>query len=490
MSKANNGGNHMVDTNKNLGMCRVFENLKARGDIVIIEKEVDPVCELSGIIVALNSLERTPPVIFRNVKGFEFQVGANFFTDRYRICETLNLPQDSIKFKEKYLHSIDNPVEPLIIKDGACQEVVLTSGFDVSKLIPNIQAGLDDGGRYFQPTVITKDPPTGIRNMGMYRAMIAGKDKLAVNIRKEAHIGLHFDRAKKANIPFPVAIVMGGHPDIYISACTKLPAFRDELALVGALRNSPVELVKCKTIDLEVPASASVVIEGEIQPPYEETREGPWPEYLKYMSLPAMRPVMQVKAITYRRDKFSYAVVAGTKEIYGLRISNNPMFYGFVKKLYPDFVIDAILTPGSANWHHAVIKVNKNHYELEGMQYNAALAAFGFSMYVDTIIMVDEDIDIYNINEVEWAICTRCNPKDQIHILPEGRGHRISPIIGVQDLMETPKLTKAKMIIDATVPFHYKEKERAGIKLFERARFKQVDLKDYLSSEDIKKWIR
>ncbi|MFH1756965.1 MAG: UbiD family decarboxylase, partial [Pseudomonadota bacterium] len=454
------------------------------------DREVEPENELAGIIVALDKVEGAPPILFTKVKGYEFQVGANLFIDRNRICRVLNLPLDPIAFKEKYLQAIDHPIDPVIVKEGPCQEVVLNKQFNLFATIPSIKAGLDDGGQYLQPVIITKDPDRGIRNMGMYRVMMKGENKVVVNIRKEAHIGLHFDRAKKRGVAFPIAIVIGAHPDVYFAACTKLPHFQDELGLTGSLRGSPEELVKCQTIDLEVPASADLVIEGEIRPPYEETTEGPWPEYLKYLSLPAKRPIMDVTAITYRQHKFSYAVVAGTKENYALRISNAPMFYGYLKNVFPDFVVDAVFTAGSAYWHHAVIKVNKNHYELEGMQYNVALTAFGFSTHVDTVILVDTDIDINDINEVEWAMATRCNPKDQVHILPEGRGYRIPPIVGVKDLLENPRLTKAKMIIDATVPFHLKEKERAGIKIFEKARIMQVNLQNYLKPEDVKKYLR
>jgi len=480
----------MPQTYEKLGLSQVFAELKNKKDLLIIEREVDPENELAGIIVALDKVEGAPPIIFNRVKGYDFQVGANLFIDRNRVCQILKLPQNPIEFKEKYLQAIENPISPVIVNKGPCQEVVLLKDFNLFQLIPSIKAGLDDGGRYLQPVIITKDPERKIRNMGMYRGMMGGGNKLVVNIRKEAHIGLHFDRAKRRGISFPVAVVIGAHPDIYLAACTKLPHFHDELGLAGALRGTPVELVKCQTIDLEVPACASIVIEGEIRPPYEETTEGPWPEYLKYLSLPAKRPIMEVTAITYRKNKFSYVVVAGTKENYALRISNAPMFYGYIKNVFPDFVVDATFTPGSAYWHHVIIQVNKNHYELEGMQINVALTAFGFSTHVDTVILVDPDIDIYDMNEVEWAMATRCNPKDQIHILPEGRGYRIPPIVGIRDMLENPRLTKAKMIIDATVPYHLKQKERVGVKIFEKARIMQVNLRDYLKPEDAQKYIR
>jgi len=479
----------MSDPQK-LGMSQVFAELLKQGDLIVIDKEVDPETEISGVIVAMEKLEGVPPLLFTKVRGYDFKVGANLFIDRNRLCRILRLPQDPIEFKEKVLQAIANPIAPVMVPNGPCQEVVQTTGFDIFHLIPSIKAGLDDGGRYLQPAIISKDPESGIRNMGMYRVMMKGKDDLIVNIRKEAHIGLQFERAKKQGRPFPVAIVLSPHPDIYIASCTKLPIFKDELGLAGALRGKPVELVKCKTVDLEVPADADLVIEGEVRPPYGEVVEGPWPEYLKYLSLPAKRPVMTVTAVTYRKEKFTYVCVAGTKENYALRITNAPMFYGYLKNQFPDFVVDATLTAGSAYWHHAVIKVNKSHYELEGMQYNLAMYAYAFSTHVDTVILVDPDIDIYDINEVEWAIATRCNPKEQVHILPEGRGYRIPPIVGVRDLDAIPRLTKAKMIIDATVPFHLKVKEISGVKVFEKARIRQVNLKDYLRSEDAKKYLR
>ncbi|MBI4496059.1 MAG: UbiD family decarboxylase [Deltaproteobacteria bacterium] len=475
---------------ESLGLGRVFSELEKEGDLIVIDREVDPENELAGIIVALDKAEGAPPILFQKVRGYDFRVGANLFIDRRRVCRILQLPQDPIAFKENYLRAIENPIPPVMVEKAPCQEVVLEKDFNLFELVPSIKAGLDDGGRYLQPVIITKDPERGIRNAGMYRGMMGGGNRLIVNIRKEAHIGLHFERAKRAGDPFPLAIVIGAHPDVYYAACTKLPHFQDELALAGALRGRPAELVRCRTVDLEVPACADIVIEGEVRPPYAEAVEGPWPEYLKYLSLPAKRPIMDVTAITFRKNKFSYAVVAGTKENYALRVSNAPMLYGYIKKIFPDFVVDAAFTPGSAYWHHAVIQVNKSHYELEGMQINVALTAFGFSTHVDTVILVDPDIDLGDLNDVDWAIATRCNPKEQVHILPEGRGYRIPPIVGVKDMLENPRLTKAKMIIDATIPFHLKEKERGGIKMFERARIRQVDLRDYLCPEDVKKYIR
>lgn len=473
------------------GMSSIYPRLEKSGELLVIERDVNPVEELGGILMAVDKFDRSPPVLFQSVDGYDMPIAANLFGDRNRVCEILDLPKEHLALKEFFIKAMANPIEPRIVDSGPCQDVVVTEDIDLLRMFPFIKAGLDDGGRYLQPVMITKDPETGQRNMGVYRVMANEGNRCIVNIRREAGIGMHFERAERKGEPFPVAIIIGAHPDIYIAGCTKMPLGSDEVGLAGALRRRPIDLVKCKTIDLEAPACASIVIEGYVNPPYDQLPEGPWPEYLKYLSIPATKPAFDVTAVTYRNDAIHYSIVAGTKENYSLRISNDALFYKYMKDRAGDFVEDACLTAGSAYWHHAVLKVRKTDYEKEGMQYNAALAAFGFAILIDLVILVDDDIDIYNFEEIEWAICTRCNASEQVHILPEGKGHRNVPIIGVHDQLgaENRRMRRAKWIIDATVPFHLKQASQQGVKLFNRARFQEVDLKDYLRPDDQQRWL-
>ncbi|MBI3076882.1 MAG: UbiD family decarboxylase [Deltaproteobacteria bacterium] len=472
------------------GLGALFEQYRARGEVVEIAREVDSECELSGLIVALNNLPVTPPVFFPQVKGYRFPVGGNLFAERRRACDILGLPTDPIAFKEAYLHAMEHPVPPVMVPEAPCQERVLTGQFDALGTVPSIKASLDCGGRYFQPVVVSRDPQGGWRNVAMARSMLLGDNRVAMNIRYETHVGYHFQKAREKGIPFELALVIGAAPEVYIAAVTKMPFGTDELSLAGALRGAPSPVVRCQTLDLEVPASAEFVLEGVIEPPYEEAVEGPWPEFLKYLSIPRACPVMRITAVTHRERAMHYAVVAGTKDNYALRISNDVSFYRYVKALDPNFVVDATLTPGTAYWHHGIIQVRKDSFEKEGLQINVALAAFGFSMYLETVTVVDEDVNILDMNEIDWAVCTRCNPGEQLHILPEGRTHRNNPIAGVHELLGDRFVGKSKLIVDATVPWKYKQAGRGGLPLFQRARFRPTDLREYLSPQDFTRWVK
>ena len=165
-------------------------------------------------------------------------------------------------------------------------------------------------------------------------------------------------------------------------------------------------------------------------------------------------------------------------------------FYRYVKAIEPTFVLDAALTRGSAHWHHGIIQLKKDTPDREGQQIQVALAAFGFSVYLETITLVDEDVDLYDMDAIDWAVTTRCNPKEQVHVLPEAKTHRNNPIAGVRSLIPGDSVVKAKMIVDATIPWKYKTIKKEGIPpLFMRARFQDTPLEDYLSPEDFKRWV-
>ena len=473
------------------GLSGVIDLYRQRGEVVEIEKEVDSECELTGIISALNSLPRTPGIVFKNVKGYDFPCAACLLSERDRACEVLGLPSSPLEFKEAFIKATQNLIPPIEVNEAPCKERVYTSNFDALQIVPAVKVTPHDGGKYFQPLVISKDPETGVQNVAMNRAMLIAENTLVLNVRNETGVGNHFRKCVSEQKPFEVALVMGVPLDLYISAATKLPLGQNELGLAGALRDKPVEVVTCETIDVEVPAEAGFVIEGVIEPPYDLESEGPWPEFLKYLSIPQRKPLLKIQALSLREDAVAYVVVAGTKENFNLRISNDVAFYQFVSALEPNFVIDATLTRGSAHWHNGIIKVKKDDIDLEGLQTHVAMAAFGFSVYLETIILIDEDVNILDMEEVEWAMTTRCNPSEQVHIIPGVKAHRNNPIAGVRELEEGGYVGKAKMIIDATVPWKYKNlKGGRDFPIFERAKFQEVDLQDYLQPNDCSRWMK
>src|SRR3990170_4871555 len=456
----------MIKVHELTGLSSVLDYYGERGEVIEIDKEVDSECEVAGIIFALNALPTTPGVLFKNVKGYRFPVASCVLSERSRTCEILGLPLSPLDFKEAFIKVSQNPIPPVRVQGGPCKEEICTRDFDALKMVPSIKATPDDGGKYFQPLVITKDPETGTQNVAMNRAMLLQDNRVILNVRNETGVGHDFRKCRKEGKPF-------------------------EVALVGAIRKKPVEVVKCETIDVDVPAEAGFVIEGVIEPPYEQSTEGPWPEFLRYLSIPQQKPIMKITALTYRKDAVGYAIIAGTKENYTLRLSNDVAFYKYVKDLEPNFVVDAALTPGTAHWHHGIIQVKKDDYDFEGLQIHVAMAAYGFSVYLETITIVDEDVNIMDMDEIDWAVTTRCDPAEQIHIIRNVKAHRNNPIAGGKELIDGSFVGKAKMIIDATVPWKYKNlKSGANRPVFERARFKKVDLKEYLSPHDHRLWIK
>jgi len=481
----------MLKVNELGSLGRVIDYYTERGEVIEIEKEVESECELTGIISVLNALPRTPGVLFKKVKGYDFPFAACILSERDRTCDVIGLPSSPLEFKEAFIKITQNLIPPVRVDGGPCKGKIYTKDFDALKIVPSMKVTPDDGGKYFQPIVITKDPETGVQNMAMNRAMLLQNNTVILNVRNETGVGSDFRKCKKLGKPFEVALVIGASLEMYIAAATKLALGTDEMGLAGAVKGKPVELVRCETIDVDVPAEAGFIIEGVIEPPYDQGTEGPWPEFLKYLSIPQKKPFLRIKALTLREDAVAYAIVAGTKENYNLRIANDVAFYKFVKAIEPNFVVDATLTPGTAHWHHGIIQVRKDDYDFEGLQTHVAMAAFGFSVYVETITLVDEDVNILDMDEIDWAVTTRCNPSEQIHIIPEVKAHRNNPIAGARELIDGSFVGKAKMIIDATVPWRFKNLKRGSeLPIFERARFKKVDLKNYVSAHDYSRWVK
>lgn len=473
---------------KDLSIRGYINEVDELGELVRMDKEVSADYEIAGIIMSFNKLRRVPALFFNKIKGYPNVKGAaHLLTERDRALTVFNLPKDPISLKEKIIEAYKNPIRCNIKSDGPCKENIITKDIDLIKFLPALLAELRQKGKYLQPLIVSKDPDTGILNSGMYRTLVAGPDLVITNLREgENHGGIHLAKAKGKGERFEYAICIGAEPISYLASATKLPYGYNEFEFAGALIGRPIDLVRCETIDVEVPANSEIVIECVIEPPYREVEEGPWPEFLGYLSPPRPRPIAKVKAITFRNDPIMYYLVPGSKDNFSLRLASEALLYRILKEFAPEFVIDVRTTPGSAYWHHAIIKVRKNHLHLEGMQINVALAAFNWAPYLDTIILVDDDIDIYDMENVEWAICTRCDPKEQVHILPAGRSHTNNPIVGVKEVY-----VKSKMIIDATVPWKYKLKEKVpGVPFFDPNKFMEVNLREYISEEDFNKWVR
>ena len=282
---------------------REFLNfLEEKGLLKRVKKEVDVKYEIASMIRETCDVQG-PCLFFENVKGYEMPVVGGVFATRQRVLLALEAEQSNVI--ERFLRGIDNPIEPKTVKSGPCQEVeFIGEEVDLNKL-PILYHYKEDGGAYITSGVaIAKHPETGYKNLSIHRMMLKGRDKLGFYIAsRDRHIWSFLTAAEKRQEPLEIAIAIGVEPVVCIASQIKTSREKYELSIAGGLRGQPVETVKCRTIDLEVPSTSEIVIEGEMIPNVRES-EGPFGEYTGYYSKVSQSPVVKVKAITHRENPY------------------------------------------------------------------------------------------------------------------------------------------------------------------------------------------
>ncbi len=465
-----------------------IELAEKRGELVRVKKEVEPLLELPSVSRAIgeNSPSCIPTILFENIAGYPHMRGCSaIFSEFDRAISYFGLSGNPAEVKEYFLHAIENPIKPELVSTGPCKENIVTGDIDIQKMIFPTRGAVQSQHLYYQPVVVTRHPETGEYNMGVYRATVQGKDRVTVNLRWVRHGGMHLIAAKEKGVPLEVALCIGCHPAVYIAAVTKMTYDEDEFRFAGGIIGEPLSVVKCETLDMFVPASSEIVIEGVLKPPYDLGTEGPWPEYLGYLGMDIKPPIMDITAVTHRDNPINNLLIPKAPPYESIGLGNAARFLKHLRNLAGEFVVDARLT---AQRHHAIIKVKKTEMMHEGLQIDVAMAALTWgAVTVDNVTLVDEDIDIYNYGHVNWAMVTRCNPTNQVHVLPESRSHRNNPIAGVRETEGDP-ITRGNLIIDATMPWKYKIKEKGdGISFFTLSKWNDVNLQDYLGDDDLKK---
>ena len=303
-----------------------------------------------------------------------------------------------------------------------------------------------DGGPFLTLSChVTKDPVTKGRNVGLYRNQVHDGNTLGILAAPYTHLNLQ--RNKAPNEPFPVALVLGADPTVVMTAPAPIPFGIDELAIAGALRGKPLELVPCKTIPLEVPASAEIVIEGEILPD-ELREEGPFGEFTgHYGGHKAPRPVIRVKAITHRNDPILQASYEGMQPNESGFLTAVPREAEIIRQVSLPGIKKVNVTVPAGGALHAVVAVEKPY---EGFGKYVGLAVLGSvaGRYIKQVIIVDADIDPFDPIQVEWAVSTRVQANRDIEILKQLTGIILDPSLPKEEQWTTSRTSK--MIIDAT----------------------------------------
>ena len=402
--------------------------LEKNKELVRIKTEVSPVLEITEIADRI-SKSHGPALLFEHLKGYSFPILINAFGSYKRMAMALEVNHtDEIakRIKEMMkphipdgffgklqmlpkLKEISDSV-PKIVSHGPCQEVVLKDG-PMLDSIPVLTCWPHDGGPFITlPMVFTKDSETGQRNCGMYRMQVYDRVTCGMHWHIHKDGRRHYLKHEKSGKPMEVAVAIGGDPAVIYAATAPLPPDIDEMMFAGFLRKKPVELVKCKTVDIEVPAHSEFILEGEIMPG-EFHVEGPFGDHTGFYSPADNYPVMHIKCITHRKDAIYPATIVGKppmEDCYMAKATER-IFLPMLQMILPEIV--DINLPIEGVFHNCAIISIKKTYPAQGKKVINALWGMGQMMNTKFIITVEDDTDVQNINEVAWRAFNNVDPK-------------------------------------------------------------------------------
>lgn len=424
-----------------------------------IAAEVDWNLELSTI-AKLNEEKSGPALLFENVKGYNTPVLMSALTTTERLSLIMGMPIGStlVDLMRKWVENGGKNIPPQWVDKAPCKENIIKGDdidlfkFPVPKFYPL------DGGRFFGTAhyIVSKDPDTGWVNLGTYRSQLLDRNHLGVQFIKGKHADIMLKKYAARKQAMPVASIVGGDPLLFLMGASRLSAFESEYDFAGALRGAPVEVIKGETVDLPVPAHAEIVVEGEVDPEA-FMEEGPFGEYTGYYSGVGTDPrnFIKVNCITHR---------------------NNPVFWGTtVGKAVTDTHMTMALTYGATLWQQlvamkipglkavycppegsgrflAIISVKQMYPGHVDQIATAAISTEMGAYGLKTVIVVDDDIDPWDIPRVMYALSFRFQP-NRSQVIKRGRSTPLDPSLPINAREITGRL-----LLDATIPYEWKEK--------------------------------
>jgi 2,5-furandicarboxylate decarboxylase 1 len=431
-------------------------------DFLVVSREVDPAYEITAITVKLEQeAKRRPILLFEKVKGSKFPVITNLHASRSRLALAINAKPEEMQ--KAYLAAMEKPMAPKIVSKAPVKDVVLSADKVNLYDLPQIVHHEGDAGPYITAAIsFAKDPAGDTWNCAYNRLMIKARDTTSIHLTLAKHLW-EFQRVAEAQgKPLPVAFAIGVHPAIALGCLAIGSIDEDERAIMGGLLGEPLELVKCETSDLLVPAHAEMILEGEILP-HERTPEGPFGEFTGYSLGERQREVLKVRAITHRRDAIFQDITVGHLD--HLMLSTTPIeanLYRAVRAMVP--TVKSVRVPAPFTCYVSIGQ------RISGQAKNAILAVLGADLYMKRVVVVDHDVDIFNDRQMSWAIATRCQPDRDIVIITNTRGSDLDP--STREDGNTSKWgvdATAKPSLAAYTPRHRIPKEV----------WQRIDLKDF-----------
>lgn len=405
------------------------EVLEKKGLLHRVKVEVDPILEITEITDRI-SKQGGPALFFEKVKGSDYPVLINTFGSKERMelaLEVENLDEigerinELLRFQDMRFSLWDkvkllprlaeiSSWAPKTVKKAPCQEVIHKEDASLD-IFPILKCWPGDGGRYITlPLVFTKDPDTGQQNVGMYRLQVFDGKTTGMHWHMHKNGAENYRKYQLMKKQMEVAVALGGDPATIYAATAPLPHGFDEMFFAGFLRRQAVEMVRCITVDLEVPAHAEIILEGYVD--LEEKRlEGPFGDHTGYYSLPDYYPVFHITCITHRRDAIYPATVVGKppmEDCY-LAKATERIFLPILKFILPEIV--DINLPIEGVFHNCAVVAIKKSYPGHAKKVMCALWGLGMMMFTKMIIVVDAHVNVHDMNEVWWRVYNNVDPK-------------------------------------------------------------------------------
>lgn len=421
--------------------------LREKGELLEVDRQVSLDLEVGKAL--RKSAARSGPAIMFNNNGTPYPLVGGVYNSRSKALIAFQATEETVF--EKILHGLNHPLPPNLVPNGPSQENILTEEqIDLSQLPIPKYSPMDGGAYITSGIVVSTDLDTGITDLGNYRFQKIDKNSLSFLAQPNHRFGKHIAIARKKGLKtYHAALVIGVDPMVAYACQFQLTDDTNDFDIAGGLRGAPVELIKCKTIDVNVPSRAEFVLELEINLT-EDVFEGPLGEYTGYYTPGSPKPIAKVKAITHRNSPYFQALLTGVPPTENHILKQLPFessFFNEMRKSFPTLKKVAIPPSGGVSFY--IVMGMEPRFAGEARQ--AILAAMASNLRPKIVVVVNTDIDVQNPNEVEWALSFRMEPQEDVILIDHLPAGPLDPCI--LDSIPLTARVASSIGIDATYPF-------------------------------------
>jgi len=429
-----------------------LKEMEERGEVVHVRDQVSPRFEASSI---MNAFDGGPILFFDDVKRYATKVVANVCGTRSRLCSALSISPENLY--QRLTNALRSPIPPKVVKEGPVSEVVEKASLSKIPVLTHFEK---DAGAYITSAIVSARSSDGrIENVSIHRLQVLDDNHLAIRLVPR-HLFQLWQMVKKEGRDVEVAIALGLHPAILLAASSPAPFGVSEFGIANALLENKMRLIKCEHVDAYAPADAELVLEG-VMSGEKETLEGPLVDITGTYDIQRSQPVIEVVSMMHREDYLYQALLpSGAEHKLLMGLPHETTIWEAVSRVVP--AVKAVnLSSGGCGWLHAIISIKK---QTDGDAKNALMAAFSAHPSLKHAIVVDTEIDVFNLEDMEWAVATCFQASEDLVIIPHVRGSTLDPSADQETGLTT------KLGIDATRPLTKPSEkfERAKIPMNEK----------------------